>query len=139
MRLWPEPTSTCNYTSSPPYLSFCLSGLPLLFPWSPKLSSHSSPNFLEVSGRGPRCSWFRPRPTLSWVPLALRVHVSPTALPSPPFALFTSFSTGLTSPRPGRPPSAVAPGFRRRTGSAALLQRARRERRVSRDGSSGLV
>lgn len=75
----------------------------------------------------------------SGVLLAFCALAFPTALPSPPLALLPSFFTGLTSPCPGRPLSALTASIRRRTGSAALLQRARRERRVSRDGSSGLV
>lgn len=78
-------------------------------------------------------------PTLPRVLLAFHALAFPTTVPSPPLALLRSFSTGLTSPRSGRPLSALAARLRRRTGSAALLQRARRERRVSRDGSSGLV
>lgn len=61
-----------------------------------------------MSGRGPGVLGSGPDPpSLGFLWLSL--SCLPTALPSPPFALFTSFSTGLTSPRPGRPPSAGSP------------------------------
>ena len=85
-----------------PPLPTSLSGLPLLevISVAPTAQFPVIPQLPEVSGRGTQCSWFRPRPTLPGVLLALHALASPTALHSPPFCPTHIFLHRLPGPAP---------------------------------------